>query len=114
MTGPNFAKAAQYEATDRSRYEISPHPKTAYKTLPPPNTDSAPEKASDKDGPPFATLGEAKARTVALKPEDLPLLLTGATGLPAGSVDTRIRNVTALPNCPFQLPPGVRYDDYAA
>jgi phospholipase C len=37
----------------------------------------------------------------------------GATGLPSGSVDTRIHNVYALPSGPFQLTPGVPYDAYA-
>jgi phospholipase C len=46
-------------------------------------------------------------------PRDLRLLTTGATGLPAGSVDTRIINVNELPSGPFQLSPGVSIDAYA-
>ncbi|HEX9455481.1 MAG TPA: alkaline phosphatase family protein, partial [Candidatus Binatia bacterium] len=52
--------------------------------------------------PPFKTLQEAAAEKD-LAPEDLPLLTTGASGLPARVVDTRVTNATSLPNGPFQL-----------
>jgi phospholipase C len=45
---------------------------------------------------------------------DLPLLTSGATGMPDRAIDTRILNVNILPSGPFQLTPGVSYDDYAA
>ena len=38
---------------------------------------------------------------------------SGATKLPKHVVDTRILNVNQLPSGPFQLTPGVSYDDYA-
>jgi phospholipase C len=42
------------------------------------------------------------------------MLTTGATGLPKDSLDTRIRNVSSLPNGPYQLTgPTLSYDDYA-
>ena len=50
--GPNFSKAAQYQAQVTTTYEIAPSNKQAYTTLPPPMTDSAPQAASDQR-PPF-------------------------------------------------------------
>jgi phospholipase C len=41
-------------------------------------------------------------------------LTTGATGIPSGSVDTRIPNVNNLNDGVFQLTPDVKYDDYAS
>src|SRR5690349_17392823 len=41
--GPNFSQATQYRASSGSGYSISPGGKTPYETLPPPNTDSAPQ-----------------------------------------------------------------------
>ena len=52
-------------------------------------------------------------RDTGILPEDRHLLLSGATGLPQNSIDTRIPNATALPNGPFQLTPGIPYDAYA-
>ena len=40
--GPNFAKAAQFQATDTTQYSIAPTKTNAYSTLPPPNTGFAP------------------------------------------------------------------------
>ena len=37
-----------------------------------------------------------------------------ATGLQRGTPDTRIPNVNNLPGGPFQITPGIKYDDYAA
>jgi phospholipase C len=34
--------------------------------------------------------------------------------MPDRAIDTRILNVNILPSGPFQLTPGVSYDDYAA
>ena len=42
------------------------------------------------------------------------MLLTGATGLPNRSVDTRVPDVFHLREGVFQLTPWVKYDDYAA
>ncbi len=41
-------------------------------------------------------------------------LTTGGTGLKGGTPDTRILNYNDLPPGPFQITPGVGYDDYAA
>ena len=112
--GPNFARAAQYQASDTDAYSVSPGRTAPYQVLPPPNTDGAPEAANDENPPPFATLIAAENADYGLLPRALPLLTTGATGLPPHTIDTRIRNVTRLPNGPFQLTPGVPYDAYAA
>ncbi|HEY4044450.1 MAG TPA: alkaline phosphatase family protein [Rhodopila sp.] len=110
--GPNFAKVAQYKATDTDTYSISPTKTGAYATLPPPIA-GGPEARSDTS-PPFNTIAEAQDADGGVLPRDLRLLTTGATGLPAGSVDTRINNVSKLPSGPFQLTPGVPNDAYAA
>ncbi|MBV9655980.1 MAG: hypothetical protein JOZ42_15610 [Acetobacteraceae bacterium] len=117
--GPNFAKAAQKEASDRTTYQLSPDGQTLYSVLPPAMTDGAPTAASDENPPPFATLAAATAAETliqnGLPTRDYKLLTTGATGLPSDSVDTRIPNATALPNGPFQLSgPNLPYDSYTA
>ena len=110
--GPNFSKAAQYQANATGTYSISP-PKTAiYPTLPP-ELVGGPQTASDTNPPPFATIQAAENADYGLLPQDLRLLTTGATGLPDGVVDTRILNVNNLPSGPFQLTPGIPYDAYA-
>ncbi len=110
--GPNFSKAAQYQAKDTSTFAIAPTKTEPYSVLPPLNASGA-EAASDTS-PPFKTISEAENATSDLLPRDLHLLLTGATGLKPGSVDTRLLNVNALPNGPYSLTPGITYDDYAA
>ncbi|MHC5730810.1 MAG: hypothetical protein ACYTXY_43250, partial [Nostoc sp.] len=92
---------------------MSPANKKPYTTLPPPKAGGG-QVASDTNPPPFKTLAAVQAAKPALLPEDFGLLLTGATGLPSGTVDTRIRNVNKLRSGPFQLTPGVPYDAYAA
>jgi phospholipase C len=111
--GANFKAATQYQASVTDTFSISPSNKEPYTTLPPPKAGGA-QFASDTNPPPFATLAAAQAAFPALLPEDIGLLLTGATGLPSGAVDTRIANVNNLPSGPFQLTPGVPYDAYAA
>ncbi len=111
--GPKFSIGAQTQANSTSTYSQSPAPTQPYTTLPPPNTGSTPTAPSDKSGPPFATLAYAEQVNYGLFPRDLPLLLTGASGLPTKSVDTRIANANNLPNGPYPLSPGLSYDDYA-
>jgi phospholipase C len=111
--GPNFAKVAQYQANASGSYSVSPPKTSAYKTLPPPIV-GGPQYASDTAPPPFATIQAAANADYGLLPHDLRLLTTGATGLPKGSIDTRIDNFNALPSGPFQLTSGVPYDAYAA
>ncbi|MBV8401601.1 MAG: hypothetical protein JOZ17_23190 [Acetobacteraceae bacterium] len=111
--GPNFSKAKQWEASDTDKYNISPKKTEPYKYLPPTMTDGAPESASDENPPPFATLEAAAKADQGLFPRALPLLTTGATGLPQKTIDTRIHNVNQLPNGPYQYTPGVPWDAYA-
>ena len=115
--GPNFALATQYQATltGPAKYTLSPSMKTPYQVLPAPLTGSANTDASDSNPPPVASLAlSTTVESGVLLPEDLPLLTTGATGLPKHSVDTRITNATNLPSGPFPLTPGLTGDDYAA
>ncbi len=111
--GPNFATAAQNQAQDTTTYSQSPTITGPYTTLPPPNTDSTPQTASDTSPPPFATLAAARAADHGLLGQAYNLLTTGASGLPKDSIDTRIANATSLPNGPYQLTgPTLGYDDY--
>nr|WP_294511310.1 alkaline phosphatase family protein [uncultured Rhodopila sp.] len=111
--GPNFSQATQYQASAPGAFSVSPPKTTAYQTLPPPMVGGN-QYASDTAPPPFATLQAAENADYGLLPKDIRLLTTGATGLPHGSIDTRIANVNSLPSGPFQLTPGVPYDAYAA
>ena|SRR5579883_3052252 len=94
--------ATQYQASVSDTFSLSPANKQPYVTLPPPKAGGA-QTASDTNPPPFATLAAVQAVAPALLPEDFGLLLTGATGLPSGAVDTRIPNVNNLPNGPCLL-----------
>ncbi len=100
--GPNFSAAAQAQGSDPSTsgFLLNPVNKTSYMTLPAPNTGGAPQYSSNTNPPPFETLSAAAAAEPALVPSDLPKLLTGATGLPNGMIDTRLANYASLPNGP--------------
>jgi len=112
--GRNHEASAQRAATDTHRYAISPPRAYAYANVPPPGTHDAPSAPSDKKPAPFATLAAARAAEHDLADEYYPLLLSGATGLPANVIDTRIANYENLGAGAFQLTPSVKYDDYAA
>lgn len=111
--GPAFSTAAQQRASATQAYAISPTLSGAYGNLPAPNTGFTAAKASDSAPPPFATRAAARAADYGLLSEDIPLLTTGASGLPTRSIDTRIKHVTMLPNGPFRFTPGLSYDAYA-
>jgi len=109
--GPNFALAAQSQAAAQGTFFISPASKTPYVVLPPPSTSGAPT-GQRTTAPPFQTVAQASFETD-LAPEDLVLATTGATGLPARVVDTRVTNAAALPPGPFPLTgPTMPYDAY--
>jgi phospholipase C len=110
--GPNVAKAAQFQATDTDTFRLTPTKTGPYTTLPPLNAGGA--KANSDTSPPFNTLAEAQNATSALYPRDLKLLLEGATGITSGALDTRLPNVSNLPNEPYFLTPGIPYSAYAA
>jgi phospholipase C len=112
--GPNYAKAAQFAATDNNFYALNPGHKTPYDNaankLQAPGTSYAPQNCypdvntAALNGPGcMATLALAKSADYGLLPQDLPLLTRGATGLPGNSPDTRIRNYNNLPNGPYPL-----------
>jgi phospholipase C len=111
--GPNFSLAKQYKATDKNTYSGSPGGKVPWTYLPPTNVQFAPPVASDAHPAPFQTLAAAMAAEPGLSSPYINLLTTGATGIPFGMVDTRVKNVYTLPNGPYQLTPSVGYDDYA-
>jgi phospholipase C len=110
--GPNYAKAAQSSAVVNGTYSISPTAKTPYtsSTLQTPGTSYAPQacytdvSVAAVDGPGcLATLALAAKADYGLRPQDLSLLTTGATGIAGGSPDTRILNSSNLPNGPYPL-----------
>jgi phospholipase C len=112
--GPNYAKAAQFSAVDNNLYSNHPGQKTPYNNstnrLQAPGTSYAPQscyttvEAAALNGPGcLTTLSEAARGDYGLRPQDLPLLTTGATGIAGGSPDTRILNYNNLPNGPYPL-----------
>jgi phospholipase C len=109
--GPNFALAVQKSASDPGGgpFELSPGSQTPYTVLPP-------VLAGGAKTPNVSSLADAQQfESAALPPEYVPLLLTGATGLTSGTLDTRLsQDPTMVPPGPFQLSPGIAYDDYAA
>jgi phospholipase C len=113
--GPNYYLSAQYAAVDSSGdFTNSPQSKSIYSTLPPAMTDGAPQAASDANPAPFQTLKVAKLAEPGLAPAYNKFLLTGATGLPGSSIDTRLPNATSLREGPYQLTPAIPYDAYTA
>ena len=90
--GPNFAVAQQNSAVDRIRdfYQISPGGKSLYSVLPTP-------LVGGPTTPYFTTLQQAMAAENGLADDYYQYMLTGGTGLPGGTPDTRIRNVFNLP-----------------
>jgi phospholipase C len=107
--GPHFNRATQMNAVDAATdgYALSPGSKAPYGKLPPPLTGGP-------TNPYISDLATAKAVQAGLPDNYYQYLVSGGTGLPPKVVDTRIVNVNDLPPGPFQLTPGVAYNDYAA
>jgi phospholipase C len=119
--GPNFAQSVQYSAIDSnpaqdvlpenspqpSTYQNAPGDKTAYAKLPPPGVGGPVT-------PYISSLAEAQEVENGLAADYYQFLTTGGTGIAAPAIDTRILEAENLPPGPFQLTPGVGYDDYAA
>jgi phospholipase C len=112
--GPNYGKAAQFAAEDTNFFSNHPGNKTPYNTtsnkLQIPGTSYAPQNCypdvntAALNGPGcLATLALAAQGDYGLRPQDLALLTTGATGIPGGSPDTRILNASNLPSGPYPL-----------
>ncbi len=107
--GPNFSKAAQFQAKVpfRTKFFVSLNAseKEPYQTLPEPTLNFAPIKTILPPGTPQAILAAVEP---SLELGDLNLLTTGAaTGFTQTFVlpdpDTRVTNFNTLPNGPFQL-----------
>jgi acid phosphatase len=113
--GPNFALSAQSTVTAQPSYYVGvpASARTPYTTLPAPNTNGAPT-AQRSNSPPFQTVAQvAGVPETDLETADLVLATTGATGLPARVVDTRVTNAATLPNGSYQLTgPNMPYDAY--
>jgi phospholipase C len=110
-----FTKAAQFQATDKTVYQLNPTKTTQYTTLPAPK---APGGGFLNGDAPFPTINEAITYVYGLESADYIKLTKG--GVPPaiqGKPDTRIKydgkDVFHLPAGPYQLTPGVAYDDYA-
>src|SRR6516165_8291044 len=108
--GPNYTNATQYQAQNYTTYQINPTKSMPYPTLPAPIANGGP--------PPFSTVAEAQTFENGLPSDYYQFLTTGAlpSGL-AGKPDTRIsyngNDVNSLQPGPYQLTPGIAYDDYA-
>jgi phospholipase C len=112
--GPNYAKAVQFAAVGTGTYSIAPNQKTPFdpvnNKLQAPGTSYAFEACYSNimqaalDGPGcLANVALAAQADYGLRPQDLSLLTTGATGLAPGSPDSRIVNYNDLPNGPYPL-----------
>jgi phospholipase C len=110
--GPNFANAAQQQASDTTTYSVSPTTTGAYGSLPPPNLAYTPEYKS-YTGAPWVSKSVAEEYDYGILPKQIVAATEGASGLPQATIDTRIANVVNLPSGPFQLSPGVGSEDYA-
>ena len=108
--GPNYSSVAQFQAQNTVAYQISPSGKSQYTTLPAPLAGGGP--------PPFSNVEDATTYENGLLLSDYILLTTGAVPPSLiGNPDVRItyngKDVNNLPPGPYQLTPGVGYDDYA-
>jgi phospholipase C len=114
--GPNYALSAQFSALDSTtvgdgKYSNSPQFKSIYSTLPP-ALAGGPQNQSVASAP-FTTLKVAELADTGLAPAYNKFLVTGATGIAGGKVDTRITNATNLREGVFQLSgPKMPYDAY--
>ena len=115
--GPSYSLSAQFSAVDSTTsgdgaYSVSPQSKSVYNTLPP-ALAGGPEAPTAAGPAPFTTLKVAKLADRGLAADYNQYLVTGATGIPAGKVDTRIANATSLREGVFQISgPSMPYDAY--
>jgi phospholipase C len=117
--GPNYSLSAQFSALDSTTsgtdsFSNSPQSKSIYGVLPPALAGGN-EKTSDTNPAPFKTLQVAELADQGLAPAYNKYLITGATGIAPGQVDTRIKNATYLREGVFQISgPKMAYDAYTA
>ena len=113
--GPNYAQAQQYSVAAQTSYyigapAISKSPYSPTNIMPQPNTNGAPVAQSDT-GAPFKTIAEASVEKD-MDPASLDILTTGFTGLPQGTLDSRVPGAGTLAG-PFPLQgPQLTDDDY--
>ncbi len=113
--GPNYAQAQQFSVAAQSAYyngapAVSKSAYNPVNVMPQPNTEGTPAVQSDT-GAPFKTIAEASVEKD-MDPADLDILTTGATGLPANALDTRVPGAGSLTG-PFALQgPNLSDDDY--
>jgi phospholipase C len=108
--GANYSSVPQNQTLNTVLYQISPSGKRPYTTLPAPFAGGGP--------PPFSNIEDATTYENGMLLSDYILLTTGAVPPSIiGKPDTRImydgKDVNNLPPGPYQLTPGVGYDDYA-
>jgi phospholipase C len=116
--GPNYSLSAQFSALDNTAsggtFSNSPQSKSIYSTLPP-ALAGGPEKPTVAGPAPFTTLKVAKLADPNVAKDYEQFLVTGATGIPGGQVDTRIDNATNLREGVYQLSGNkMPYDAYTA
>jgi phospholipase C len=119
--GPNFKLAQQFMVKPQPAYYIGAprNAKTAYGDrgqMPQPNTAGAPP-AQSLTGAPFPPGIPQAVNQIDPSPDFGPgtntILTTGATNLPANSLDTRVPEAGLLPNGPFVLQGlNISDDDY--
>jgi phospholipase C len=104
--GPNYSLSAQFSALDNTAsggtFSISPQSKSIYSTLPP-ALAGGPQFQSVAGPAPFTTLKVAKLADTGLAKDYDQFLITGATGIPGGQLDTRIANANNLREGVFQI-----------
>jgi phospholipase C len=117
--GPNYSLSAQFSAVDgtaagTSTFSNSPQYKSIYSTLPP-ALAGGPEAQTVAGPAPFTTLKVAKLADQGLAAGYDQFLVTGATGIAGGKVDTRVTDATNLREGVYQLSgPKMPYDAYTA
>jgi phospholipase C len=113
--GSKYSTVAQSQAQNTTAYQISLSEKSPYTNLPAPLAGGG---YFHKGLPPFSSVEDASTYENGLLTSDYIHLTTGKVP-PAilGEPDTRIiydgKDVNHLPPGPYQLTPGVAYDDYA-
>ena len=113
--GPNFAQAQQYSVATQNSFYIgapaaSKSPYNGMNLMPQPNTEGTPATQSDT-GAPFKTIAET-APEMDMDPASHDLLTTGATGLAANALDTRVPGAGTLAGPFLMQGPLLSDDDY--
>jgi phospholipase C len=115
--GPNFNLSQQFSVAAQASGlyyvgapTVSKSPYNATNVMPQPNTNGAPE-AQSATGAPFQTVAQASVEKD-IDPSNLDLLTTGAVGLTADALDTRVPGAGTL-NGSYPLQgPKLTDDDY--